>query len=43
MTAHNPNWPSIAGYPYRILIIVCQKWIKYTYMQKIYMKQNINF
>ena len=51
-TEHNPKWPYIPDYPYRILIIggsgsgntnaLMQILIKYIYMQKIRMKQNIN-
>ena len=56
---HNPNWPDIPDYPYRILIfggsrsgkahalrnlkIRNQILIKFTYMQKIHMKQYISF
>ena len=50
---HNSKWPHIPDHPYRILIIggsgsgktnalISQILIKYIYMRKIRMKQNIN-
>ena len=45
---HNPNWPKIPDHPYRILIVANQQisnqiLIKFIYMLKIHMNQNINF
>ena len=56
---HNPNWPQIPDYPYRILIIegsgsgkrnslfilISQQpdIVKFIYMLKIHVKQNIDF
>ena len=56
---HNPNWPQISDYPYRILIIegsgsgkrnslfilISQQpdIVKFIYMLKIHVKQNIDF
>ena len=56
---HNPNWPQIPDYPYRILIIegsgsgkrnslfslISQQpdIVKFIYMLKIHIKQNIDF
>ena len=46
---HNPNWPEIPDYPYRILIVGGSEYsatrilITFIYMLKSLMKQNINF
>ena len=56
---HNPNWPQIPDYPYRILVIegsgsgkrnslfslISQQpdIVKFIYMLKIHVKQNIDF
>ena len=56
---HNPNWPQIPDYPYRILIIegsgsgkrnslfslISQQpdIVKFIYMLKIHIEQNIDF